>query len=521
MRALTSIAAFLAIISLPLGCTTSAVSQTDRNDAASEPAAELVIPEVPREFRAVWIATVANIDWPSAPGLPVEQQKAELIEQLDLFKKLNMNAIIFQVRPHADALYASKFEPWSYYLTGEQGKAPEPFYDPLEFAIDEAHQRGMELHAWFNPYRADHPSHKGEIADDHIVKTNPDLAPVYGSHRWMNPAEEQVKQRSLDVFLDVATRYNVDGIHIDDYFYPYQIRDDDGNVVDFPDADSYAAYQAAGGTMSISDFRRAAVDDFIERFYTQLKDKAPRVRFGISPFGIWKPGYPAQVQGFNQYEGLYADAKKWIVEGWVDYYTPQLYWEIAKPQQSFVALLTWWTQQNPKGRNIWPGLGTYKTERQFDDNEVLYQIEWIRHIDGTNGHVHFSAKSIINDLGGFQDKAMKGVYAQPALVPASPWLADDQPAAPTPRLAGISPRGARVILDAKSLQGIRNWVVQIKRGETWGYQIIPASQRAITIPLPEGAVAQGVPNQGVQAIVVFTVDDLGISSPKVVMDLPE
>ncbi|WP_428388032.1 glycoside hydrolase family 10 protein [Mucisphaera sp.] len=516
-----TLAALAMCLALPLGCSSpSAVESEAEAQPVNDALATLEVPEVPREFRAVWIATVANIDWPSEPGLPVAQQKAELLEQFDLFADLNMNAIILQVRPHADALYASRYEPWSYYLTGEQGKAPEPFYDPLAFAIEEAHKRGLELHAWFNPYRADHPAHRGEISDDHIVATHPHLAPEYGSHRWMNPAEEEVKQRSLNVFMDVATRYDVDGIHIDDYFYPYQIRDDEGNIVDFPDADSYAAYQAAGGTLSIADYRRAAVDDFIERFYTQLKEVAPKVRFGISPFGIWKPGYPEQIQGFNQYEGLYADARKWIVEGWVDYYTPQLYWEIAKPQQSFPALLTWWTQQNPKGRNIWPGLGTYKTERQYDDNEIVYQIQWIRHIDGADGHVHFSAKSVINNLGGFQDKARTGVYAKPALVPPSPWLSDgSKPEAPSVRVVGINRHGARLLASGNSLRDMRVWAVQIKRNGVWDYEIYSAKDRSVVMPLP-GEPMQGA-DHGVEAIVAFTVDELGIASDKVILELPE
>src|SRR5262245_26976656 len=204
-------------------------------------------PPLKREFRGVWVATVANIDWPSRPGLPAEKQKAELLAILDKAVELKLNAVIFQVRPMADALYESKLEPWSEYLSGTIGKGPG--YDPLAFAVEEAHKRGLELHAWFNPYRARHPSAKSEAPKDHLTKSRPDLAKPYGTHYWMNPTNADVQNHSLAVILDVVKRYDIDGIHIDDYFYPYKEKDSAGKIIPFPDDDTWEAYQKSGGNL--------------------------------------------------------------------------------------------------------------------------------------------------------------------------------------------------------------------------------------------------------------------------------
>jgi len=297
-------------------------------------------PEVRREFRGVWVATVANIDWPSKKGLAAETQKKELLAILDRAVAMNLNAVVLQVRPMCDALYKSKLEPWSEYLTGTAGK--DPSYDPLAFAVKEAHARGLELHAWFNPYRAHHPSATGPLTDSHIVNKRPDLAKPYGKHRWLNPTNPEVADLTMAVVLDVVKRYDVDGVHMDDYFYPYAEKDADGNNISFPDDDTWAAYQKSGGRLSRSDWRRDAVNRFVERMYREVKKEKKWVKVGISPFGIWRPGHPPGIEGFDQYEGLFADAKKWLNEGWVDYFTPQLYWPIAQEKQSYSKLLAWW-----------------------------------------------------------------------------------------------------------------------------------------------------------------------------------
>ncbi len=388
--------------------------------------------EIDREFRGVWVATVDNIDWPSKPGLPVAKIKSELVAILDKCKEVNLNAVVLQVRPSADAFYRSKLEPWSWYLTGEQGTAPTGDFDPLQFAIEESHRRGLELHAWCNPYRALHPAQKGPVSPGHLSVTDPTIVKTYGTYLWMDPGEKKVQDRTFDVFMDLATRYDLDGIHIDDYFYPYPVQKD-GEAVPFPDQESYGRYRQQGGTLGLSDWRRKNVDDLIERFYKALKAKKPHVKFGISPFGIYRPNVPAGIKaGIDQYDALYADCKRWLNEGWCDYMSPQLYWPIAQTPQSFPVLLDWWVSQNSKGRHVWPGQYTSRTDPSggnWKATEVTDQIRIVRQTQGATGTLHFSMKAVMNNWNGIADW-LKKAYNKPALVPASPWLTKTAPKAP-------------------------------------------------------------------------------------------
>jgi len=323
--------------------------------AASMAADSLALPRVPREFRGVWVATVANIDWPSSPNLTVAKQQEELVAILDRAQALNLNAIIFQVRPAGDALYESELEPWSEYLTGRQGVAPTPRWDPLAFAVREAHARGLELHAWFNPYRARHSSAKSPLSPKHIAVANPSLAKRYGAFVWMDPGEAAVRAHTLRVILDVVSRYGIDGVHIDDYFYPYPERDSRNRLIPFPDSASYRRYRATGGKLDRDPWRRENVDLLVEALHKEIHAIKPWVKFGVSPFGIWRPGYPLGIQGFDAFEGLYADARRWLHEGWVDYFSPQLYWTMGAQAQGYTPLLNWWRDQNRHDRHIWPG----------------------------------------------------------------------------------------------------------------------------------------------------------------------
>lgn len=468
LRALACAAAVAALF-----MTTPAASRAQDDD-----------PVAPREFRAAWVATVNNIDWPSRRGLPTEEQKRELLVILDKLVELNMNALVLQIRPSCDALYQSDLEPWSMYITGEGGKAPDPFYDPLEFAVEESHKRGLEIHVWFNPYRAGFLATSSSLSADHISTQRPDLVREYGRHLWLDPSEPDVKDHSINVMLDVVRRYNIDGIHMDDYFYPYKERGEDGKMIDFPDQKNYELYQERGGEKSRSDWRREQVDVFVERLYTALRKQSKHVRMGLSPFGIWRPGYPDQIRGLDQYEELYADAKLWLNEGWIDYWTPQLYWEIAKPEQSFPVLLKWWADENTHNRHYWPGL--FLTKGTFSKEEIPYQIQWIRLEPRASGHVHFSMKGFLNNVDGINDRLTTpgGLYARPALVPATPWLGEEKPEPPKADILGRS--GVEVTLALAPGGGEhapRNYAIFTRTGGSgaWRFHVVPASEKEATL----------------------------------------
>jgi uncharacterized lipoprotein YddW (UPF0748 family) len=376
-------------------------------------------PHTEREFRAAWVATVANINWPSKPGLTTKEQQDEAIALLDFLQTNHFNAAILQVRPQCDALYKSDIEPWSYYLTGQQGKAPDPYYDPLEFWVEAAHDRGLELHVWLNPYRAHHKEGK-EISEQSIVKKYPNQV-VYlkEGYWWLDPAQKETQALTTSVVMDIVRRYDIDGVHFDDYFYPYPSYNLNA---DFPDSISWAAYQRNGGKLSRGDWRREAVNVLIENLYKNIKAEKPYVKFGLSPFGIWRPGYPEGISGFDQYDQLYADARLWLNKGWIDYFTPQLYWPINRMSQSFPVLLGWWSGENKKHRHLWPGISIGRDTSARNINEVYNQVMISRGmLPQSKGIVHWSISSLTNNPN-LMAAILKGPYAKQALVPASRWL---------------------------------------------------------------------------------------------------
>jgi len=439
-------------------------------------AATSTIPSAQREFRAAWVATVANINWPSKPGLSTDQQKQEAIDLLDFLKKEHFNAVILQVRPQCDALYASKLEPWSYFLTGKQGKAPEPYYDPLEFWIKEAHDRGLELHVWLNPYRAHHKDGK-EITDQSIVKKRPELV-VYlkEGYWWMDPSQKGTQDHSTAVVMDLVKRYDIDGVHFDDYFYPYPSYN---NNEDFPDTVSWNAYQRSGGKLSRGDWRRKSVNDFIENLYKQIKAEKPYVKFGLSPFGIWRPGNPESIEGFDQYNQLYADAKLWLNKGWIDYFSPQLYWPINRMPQSFPVLLGWWSEQNTMNRHLWPGISVGRDTSAKNVNEILSQIMIDRGIEPkSKGVIHWSISSLTQNPNMSQ-ALLAGPYKKEALVPASPWLDKSIPDSPE---VLAERRDSVVTVSWKNATNAFRWIVYYKDdNQLWNYQILNTNQRSTNI----------------------------------------
>ncbi len=378
------------------------------------------LPELPREFRGAWVATVDNIDWPTTRGEPTETAKRELKEIVDVAAKLHLNALLFQVRPSADALYPSRIEPWSEYLTGRQGEPPKPRWDPLAEAIRLAHQKGIELHAWFNPFRAESPAQKGPNSRGHVSMRHPNWVKRYGPYLWLDPGEPAAREHSLQVFEDVVRRYDVDGIVIDDYFYPYKEKGPDGKILDFPDEISWDAHGKETG-LSRSEWRRQNVNVFIRDLYHEIKHVKPYVKFGISPFGIYRPGYPAGIKaGVDQYEDLYADAKLWLESGWCDYLSPQLYWPMHQTAQAYDSLLSWWCQVNSEGRHIWPS-NFSETLGRKNPREIVAQVADTRK-RGADGNIHFSFKVLRQNGGGLADALLTGPYWNEAAIPECAWL---------------------------------------------------------------------------------------------------
>ncbi|HEY9517360.1 MAG TPA: family 10 glycosylhydrolase [Gemmatimonadaceae bacterium] len=447
-------------------------------------------PPLAREFRAAWVASVANIDWPSRPGLSAWEQQVELLQILNRAVELHLNAVVLQIRPAADALYRSKYEPWSTYLTGQMGQAPEPLYDPLAFAVKEAHKRGLELHAWFNPFRAHHPADSSAFSTNHVSQTDAHMVRQYGDYLWLDPGSKSARQRSLDVVMDIVWRYDIDGIHLDDYFYPYKERDSTGRLIAFPDDPSWRLYRGNGGKLGRDDWRRHNIDLFIEDLYGHVKAAKPWVQVGISPFGIWRPGNPEQIQGFDAYTELYADSRKWLNEGWLDYISPQLYWRVSPPAQSYPVLLKWWVSQNTHGRHIWPGNYTSRVSakgagggaNRWPASELLEQVRLTRAQPGATGNVHFSMKALMDNRGGIVDALEKGPYATPALVPASPWLSDSVPPEPRASVSVDSTTGNLQLRFAPTtVHRVWLWAVRARTGGKWVTTILPSEQRILTL----------------------------------------
>lgn len=397
------------------------------------------------QFRALWIASVANIDWPSTTGLAAEQQRAELVGWFDMAVRLRLNAVIVQVRPTADALWPSRFEPWSQYLTGRQGI--DPGYDPLAFAVAEAHKRNLELHGWFNPYRVSMQADPAQLVPEHPARRNPGWVFVYGAKLYYNPGIPEVRRFVQDAILDAVTGYDIDGVHFDDYFYPYPVTD---QVV--PDAGTFAKYGTAFN--SVEDWRRDNVNKLISEMGQRVKHVKPWVKFGVSPFGIWRNRSTdprgSDTNGLQSYDAISADTRLWVENGWIDYIVPQLYWHIGQPVADYAKLVPWWNEQ-VVGTDVqlYIGEATYKVGTPgawSNPAELSAHLNLDRGYSQVTGNAYFSARSVRTDALGAMSQLVAEHYRHPAITPPMDHLWRERPPVPAPTRTNTSRTGAGVEL---------------------------------------------------------------------------
>jgi uncharacterized lipoprotein YddW (UPF0748 family) len=426
-----------------------------------------------RELRAAWITTVYNIDWPSQKGLTAQQQQAEFIKILDSLKALSMNAIIVQIRPVADAFFPSSFEPWSEYLSGTQGEPPSPYYNPLAFMIEQARLRGLEFHAWFNPYRAS--AREGFVhAPNHPVNQHPEWFLNYGNKLYYDPGHPEAREYVLQCVMETVRHYDFDAVHFDDYFYPYRIARQE-----FPDSCSYADYGRARFARK-DDWRRDNVDLFVQELSKRIKQEKPHVKFGISPFGVWRNAAQDSLgsktsAGMNNYDDLYADVRKWLREGWIDYVTPQLYWHIGFEKADYKTLVDWWSK-NSFGKHVYIGHGIYRVEKDWQNpDEIMNQVSHNRTFTGVHGSMYYSTKVFMQNQQGVNRKIRK-LYAQPALVPVMPWLPTPPLYAPqVNQVAGSPARGIKLAWKDSVASAAAYYIVYRYAGNTPGSLEDPAN----------------------------------------------
>lgn len=515
-------------------------------------------PALEREFRAAWISPTEGGDWPSRPGLSVDEQKTELTAVLDAAKADGLNAVLLHVRTAADAFYPTQRAPWSRYLIGREGSPLGSYagYDPVALAVDEAHQRGMQLHVWFNPFRAMPPDNLGKPIAGHVTRTHPEWVRHYGKSTWIDPGIPAARRAVLDAILEVVDRYDIDGVHIDDYFYPYieeatitrrvgkgkhRHRITRHVTLSFPDNASWKKYGAAKGWTDRAAWRRANVDDFVQTLYREVKARKRWVLVGISPFGIWRPGYPEGVTGLDSYSEVYADTRKWLREGWLDYLAPQLYWSLDNSQQRFTRLDAWWRTENVQGRHLWPGLFTMRVGSRNDPwpmDEIAHEVDALRDArHGTTeslGHVHFRMRTLLSYVGSdtmtFGQSLRSTEYGIPALPPASPWLGGATPAAPrlmaptdsAPQQLGdgedrsrslAAPGPVITVIAGDSLR-VRWWVVQtLGADEKWRQRMLLADGQALSLGAADVI--------GAEWVAVTPISRTGVAGVPVLWKVPD
>lgn len=455
-----------------------------------------------RELRGAWISTVYNGTWPSKTGLTPADAKAELTKILDALASARMNAVFFQVRAESDAFYPSSIEPWSRFLTGKQGQ--DPGWDPLAFAIEEGHKRGIEVHAWMNPYRG-LVSTQIEVAPTHVTKQLASAARPYGSLLWMDPGVPEVRAHILDVVRDILQRYDVDGIHFDDYFYPYPVQ---GQT--FDDAAPYDAYKNGGGTLSKDDWRRSNVDTLVRETSEEVTKTRASARFGVSPFGIYRPGTPPGITGLDAYATLYCDPVRWMDEGWVDYLAPQLYWPTTQTAQAFGKLVAWWAGIAMPGRSIFVGHDATKAGQaawpaaEYDAQMTLVAAERSR---GVRGSIYFSAKPLVTDQAELRTTLVEKHWTLPASTPPLA-IASLEPAGAPPLVsAGVRSATVTTATNVRSVAVYRERAPGVFAIERLVPVMSSASGAQVTVELEPGAWAlsvvdrRGVESRGTRVMI--------------------
>ncbi|MGG4167606.1 family 10 glycosylhydrolase [Rossellomorea vietnamensis] len=421
--------------------------------------------EPKHEMRAAWIATVTNIDM--QPGMDKQEFTNWVVSTLDELKELNFNTVIYQVKPTADALYPSELAPWSQYITGEE-QGTDPGYDPLAIMLDESHKRGIEVHAWVNPYRITMPNQTIEsLADDNVAKLHPEWVLKYGKQYYLNPGIPEVQDYLIETVKELVTNYDIEAVHMDDYFYPYKIAGES-----FPDQDTYEKY---GSTFdNIDDWRRNNVDELVADINTEIKAIKEYVQFGISPFGVWRniaddPTGSETKAGQTNFDDLYADTRQWIKDGSIDYITPQIYWSRKLAVANYSVLLDWWSREVNEYSyehpvNLYIGMADYKVGDNFDQEwfnpyELPEQIMDNRANGTALGQMHFSLRQIFENPLGYADILRNEVYTETALTPATPWNNDDLPKKPNTVKAKKQKDGITITIDDKKHSDARKYVI--------------------------------------------------------------
>lgn len=529
-----------AAVSLGVAALVAARRPAEVAPAAGEPCPFVVArpadaPALAREFRAAWISPVESGEWPSSPDLTDADHQQELRDVLDRASAVGLNAVIVHVRPAADALYPSARAPWSSYIARD-GLAPR--YDPLQFALGEAHRRGLQFHAWYNPFRAAPPDRsRPAVGAARIAETRPEWVVRYGGQRWIDPGDPEARAAVLAELLDVVARYDVDAVHLDDYFYPYleertwtervraggtrrrpryrMVRHTE--TIPFPDDRTWERYGRPAGFRTRGDWRRENVSQFVRALYEGVKARKPWVQVGISPFGIWRPGAPAGLTGLDAYAEIFADSRRWWREGWLDYLAPQLYWRNDNDQRRNQRLDAWWRAENARERHLYPGMLTMRVASgaaRWAPSEIEGQIAHYRDVRAGSpealGHVHFRMQSLLEEApGGLGDRLRVGAYVEPALPPASPWLGEQAPGAP--RYTGCSVgAGAAVAVAASAGEPPRWWAVQWRDAlGRWSLRAYPAAAGVFTARLGDGSAAT--------AMAVRAVSATGVAGPALVL----